>query len=142
MSGAEVWNAAAAAAVVKLCYCSDSCCGDACVLTKAPASLSSRPEGWWWFCSRFLDKERADRGSVKQTDQQQDGALQVSATLTKLRQKFTQKPDVFFRTLALVNIWRGFAFATAAAPVATSRRSYSSTCDLIEQRWSNINVCI
>ena len=63
-----------------------------CVLTKAPASLSSRPEGWWWFCSRFLDKESADKGSVKQTDHQHETA-QRFFQLYCLKKKCTQKPS-------------------------------------------------
>lgn len=38
-------------------------------LTKAPASLSSRPEGWWWFYSRYLDRERGQtEAGIRQMD--------------------------------------------------------------------------
>lgn len=52
-----------------------------CVLTKAPTSLSSRPEEWWWFYSRYLDTgTEQTEACIKSTDpssfQRQDGARQ------------------------------------------------------------------
>lgn len=42
-------------------HCTDN---NRCVLTKAPASLSSRPEEWWLFCSQYLDRESRQRQAL------------------------------------------------------------------------------